>query len=81
VAARHRGRPPSRRPELEQFTARLSRQQKTRLKALAQLRDEPAYLILAAAFRTYWEELPASEREAADTIAAAVERIRRSRGA
>lgn len=79
MAVRHRGRPPSRPPELEQFTARLSRQQKARLKALAQVRDEPAYQILAAAFRTYWAELPAPEREAADAIAAAVERVRGNR--
>jgi len=71
------GRPPSRPPGLVTFTARLTPDEKERLMAVAQVKGEYAYHILAEAFEAYWRQLPADERRAAQAIATAVRRARR----
>ena len=55
------------------FNTQMSRKAKLRLKALAQLEDKAAYLVLEDAFWHRWEDLPEAVRSAAELIASTVE--------
>ncbi|HSL81513.1 MAG TPA: hypothetical protein VLF66_01980 [Thermoanaerobaculia bacterium] len=76
MTSRRPGRPPSALPDLQPFTARLSPRAKRRLMALSQVKADPAYELLEEGFWALWESLPANEKEAAEAIARAVERVR-----
>lgn len=71
-----RGRPPSAPPGLQAFTARLTPRAKRRLIALSQVTSDPAYGLLEEGFWALWESLPVDEKEAAEAIARAVEKVR-----
>lgn len=71
-----RGRPPSAAAGLQPFTARLTPRAKRRLMALSQVTADPAYELLEEGFWALWETLPADEKEAAEAIARAVEKVR-----
>lgn len=76
TAEKKRGRPRSRPPDLEPFTAHLSVRAKRRLLALAQITDRPAYQYMEEAFWMLWESLPEERRETAETLTGVVERAR-----
>lgn len=76
MAQRKPGRPRTRRPDLQPFTARLTPEAKKRLMALAQVTGVPAYTLLEEAFWTRWKDLPTDRREAADAIVRAIEKSR-----
>lgn len=63
-------------PDLEPFTARLTRDAKRRLMALSQIKGDPAYELLEQAFWSHWERLPASQKEAAEAIIRLVDEAR-----
>lgn len=58
--------------KLQGFTARFTPEAKERLLALAQIRDQPAYLLIEEAFWEFWRNLPAGQREVAEQIVATV---------
>lgn len=47
--------------------------------ALSQVTTDPAYELLEEGFWALWEGLPAGEKEAAEAIARAVEKVRGER--
>ena len=63
-------------PNLEPFTARLTRDAKRRLMALSQIKGDPAYELLEQAFWSHWEGLPPSQKEAAEAIIRLVDEAR-----
>lgn len=74
------GRPATRPEGLEPFTAHLTKEAKTRLKALAQIEGEHAYKIVEQAFWRHWQALPAAKREAAEAIISLVDKARGGSG-
>lgn len=70
------GRPRTRAADLVVFNAQMSRRAKRRLQALAQLDGTSASMWLEEAFWARWGKLSGEKREAAETIAAAIERAR-----
>jgi len=44
--------------------------------ALSQVKADPAYELLEEGFWALWQSLPADEKEAAESIARAVEKVR-----
>jgi hypothetical protein len=58
------------------FTTRLTAGAKDRLLAIAQVRSEAAYTLLEQAFWSWWESLPADDRQAAEEILAILARRR-----
>lgn len=74
-ARRARGTAPAN-PDLEPFTARLSRDAKRRLMALSQIKGDPAYELLEQAFWSHWKGLPTSQKEAAEAIIRLVDEAR-----
>jgi hypothetical protein len=63
-------------PSLVVFTTRLTAGAKDRLLAIAQVRSEAAYTLLEQAFWSWWEDLPADDRQAAEQILAILARRR-----
>lgn len=75
MAKRGIGRPRTRREDLQSFSGMLTPEAKRRLLALAQVTGDPAYVLLEKAFWLQWKAVPASQRRAAETIAAALEGV------
>jgi hypothetical protein len=73
TAKKKRGRPRTRPPGLEPFTAHLSIRAKRRLLALAQISDQPAYRYMEDAFWLLWKNLPEEQRNTAETLTRMVE--------
>ena len=73
------GRPRIRRPDLEQFTARLTPESKARLQALAQVSGEPGYSFLELGFQLYWDQLPDGLRQDVEQIVELTEKARKNR--
>jgi hypothetical protein len=80
TAKKKRGRPRTRPPDLEPFTAHLSVRAKRRLLALAQITDQPAYRYMEEAFWMFWENLPDERRKTAETLTRMVEEAQESSG-
>lgn len=78
-AKKKRGRPRSRPPGLEPFTAHLTVGAKRRLLALAQITDQPAYQYMEQAFWMLWENLPEEQRDTAETLTRMVEEAQEPR--
>jgi len=55
--------------QLVSHTGKLTARAKCRLDALADVKGTHAYIVLETAFWAYWEGLPESERNDAETIA------------
>ncbi len=77
MKTRKPGRPRTRQPDLLVFNTQMSRKAKLRLKALAQLEDKAAYIVLEDAFWYRWKDLPEATRGAAELIASTVEQATR----
>lgn len=68
MKTRGQGRPPTRRPDLVVFNTQMSPEAKARLKVLAQLEREPAYVVLEDAFWRRWKDLSDVKRERAEML-------------
>jgi hypothetical protein len=63
----------------ELYSARLTPRAKNRLLALSRVKDKAAYDVLEEGFWLLWKALPEAERETAETIASALEKLKRSK--
>jgi hypothetical protein len=70
---RKAGRPRTRREDLVSFSGMLTPEAKRRLLALAQVSGKPAYVLLEDAFWLQWKAVPSAQRDAVETIVAALE--------
>lgn len=62
--------------DLEPFTARLTPDAKRRLMALAQIKGDPAYELMEEAFWSLWDDLPSSQKDAAEALVRLIDRAR-----
>ncbi len=77
MAGKKVGRPSTRPEGLQVFTARLTPKAKVRLAALSQVLDEHAYVVLEKAFWEHWDNLPPDQQQAAEAMAAILERAQK----